>query len=455
MYFITQKEDEMNMSMLRSVEELHYRTKSLGIDKGVFEPTILQISMMEEEYLNQDQINPYVFIDFVKKDETPYLIIYLWIPGLKERYRQLICSPGYRLCEKEEELLVSVCLDKNTGISSEMMFNVIWAYDRNLLCTNIELYSKAPLLSVLHMYFCMFHGIRELLFKAQLPYLAGQIHRADALNLSPVMTKGGPVDLFEKGVTMKMLRLLNSEWGVQELMTEETRHLAVQTYINFHKVLGGYDRISHGQWRYLKDCMVDKEVFQFDLKKFRFFGQDTTDNLFQSYLIFLAKERIINRHVEWYRDPSDPKELQKYTLEADLLLSYIGNKDEYDHLIWMQNSRLEYLDYSDSRYVVTHPSTVMDIFDESVAQHNCLMTVFQDVCRGNLDVGFMRRKNNPEKSFITFQVNECKKVVQIYGKYNRMINPYSNEMRWFRNVYMKEKGFKLSEPTELEDIPFR
>ena len=449
--YLRNLEDGMNMKMLRAVEQVHYPIRTFEIDNDDFKPSILQIAMMAEKYIESfGKNNTVVFVDFIKKGETPFLLVYIWMPSLKDGFKQLVCTPGCRLSEEEEEFLVLACLDENTTISRGLVAKVIEAYNTDIPHTNIKLYKNAPLLSVLHMYFCMFRGIREILFKARLPYLASRIHMIDAIDVSPIMTKGRPVDLFGKGVTMRMLRLLNSQWGIRELMTEEKRGLAVRTYRHYSRMLGGYAGIGHSQWLYLKACLTDREEFEFDLTKFRFFGKDNTDQLFQDYLIFLAKKKIINRHMEWERDLTDLDQLHKYTTEADYLLSYVSNKDEYDHLIWTQNFRLQYLDYSDSQFIVTHPSSVQDIFDESMAQHNCLMSLYKDICRGKMDVGFMRKRNSPEKSFITFEVIDNKKVLQIFGKCNQSPAPKSREMNWFRS-YMKKKGFELVDEKERID----
>ena len=472
MYSITQKEDKANMRMLRRVEEIRYPSQTLQVDHNLLRPTIMQVSMMEDAYINHDIEGTDVFVDLVEREGIHFLLIYIWNTELRNDFRQLVCSPGYRLTEEEEELLVSVCLDENARIRPNLLISILNEYDTICPHTNIRLYTERPLLTLLHMYSCLFPGIRELLFKANLPYIAGVIHAMEGLNVFPVMKKGTPADIFGKGFTKKLLRYMNSEWGIQELLTEEKRQVALDTYKAFHKRLGGYSTISHSQWLYLKYC--HKDTTRFDLQKFRFFGKDKTDRLFQDYIIFLAKTRIINRYIAWERDFSDVEELYRSMAEADCILQYISNRDEYDQHMWFEKNRLQYLDYNDekSEYVVTHPCTVQDIFDEGRKQANCLIHLYRDICEGNMDVGFMRTKEEPDKSFITFEVIDGE-VIQVLGKYNHQFEPFSKEMRWFKDVYMREKKFVESPGIpgwidgpfgnrgqregilgELEDIPF-
>ena len=116
--YLRNQEDGMNMKMLRAVEEVHYPSRTFNIDNDDFKPSILQIAMMAEKYMEIfGKYNTLVFVDFIKKGENPFLLVYIWKPGLKDGFKQLVCTPGYRLSQEEEEFLVSACLDEKTTIS--------------------------------------------------------------------------------------------------------------------------------------------------------------------------------------------------------------------------------------------------------------------------------------------------------------------------------------------------
>ena len=158
----------------------------------------------------------------------------------------------------------------------------VLAHDMNLFFN-----PDKPLYSVLHIYFCMFRGIRELLFKAGLQYLAVSINKVESYNMLPVLAGGSPAELFGKEFTIKFLRLLDNEWGISDLLDEESRQVAAGTYKKFSQALGGYNHITCSQWEYLKACY--KEKFTFQKKIFHFFKARETELLYEDYVIFYAK----------------------------------------------------------------------------------------------------------------------------------------------------------------------
>ena len=77
-----------------------------------------------------------------------------------------------------------------------------------------------------------------MLFKAGLQYLAASIDRVESYDMLPVLSNGSPVDLFEKkGFTMKLLRMLDNEWGIYDLLDEESRQVAAELIKDFLKFL--------------------------------------------------------------------------------------------------------------------------------------------------------------------------------------------------------------------------
>ena len=248
-----------------------------------------------------------------------------------------------------------------------------------ILAPDMNLYfnSDKPLYSVLHMYFCMFRGVRELLFKARLQYLAASIDRIESYDMLPVLTNGSPVDLFEK-------------------------------------------------------------------KIFHLFRRGETEVLYEDYVIFDAKYKIINRYIHWPRSVSSIPDLEKFMNEADYTLLYVTDREKWDQMIREQNNRLMYLDYSDGNYIVTHPTTIAEIFQEGISQNNCLLSMFEEIAQGDRDIGYMRFADKPEQSLITFEV--CNgKVCQLLKKNNELLHYDSLEFQWFTHIYLNEKKLILSE----------
>lgn len=436
------------MDVLRVFETLKNPTEELklntiGLD---FEPSIMQISLMHEEYIRTGYDKATVFVDILVKDDKWYLLIYLWKPynfTINSPYKCFYCSPGYRLNEEEETELVHYCTAGNTCRNEFMVQEVVRKVQTLAPEMNLYFNSDKPLYSVLHIYFCMFRGARELLFKAELQYLAASIDRVESYDMLPVLSNGSPVDFFEKkGFTMKLLRMLDNEWGIYDLLDEESRQVTSGTYKRFSQVLGGYNQITCSQWEYLKACYKGK--FTFQKKIFQFFRSGETEVLYEDYVIFYAKYKIINKYIHWPRIVSSILDLKKFMDEADYTLLYLTNREKWGQMIQKQNNRLMYLDYMDENFIVTHPTTIAEIFQEGACQNNCLLSMFEEIAQGDRDIGYMCFADKPEQSLITFEVCDGK-ICQLFAKNNVMLKYESLEFQWFTNIYLKEKGLMLSE----------
>ena len=161
-------------------------------------------------------------------------------------------------------------------------------------------------------------------------------------------------------------------------------------------------------------------------------------------MIFYAKYKIINKYIHWPRIVSSIPDLKKFMEEADYTLLYLNNREKWDQMIQKQKDRLKYLDYMDENFIVTHPTTIAEIFQEGISQNNCLLRMFEEISQGNRDIGYMRFADMPEQSLITFEVCDGK-VCQLLAKNNVMLKHESLEFQWFTNIYLKEKGLILSE----------
>lgn len=342
------------MNILRSIEELRYTTKEVkSEDVKQFSPSLLMRSLMTKS-IDASRLRPTVFVDLVGKSSLEYLVIHICdVEEYGNEVQTLVCQPEHRMSDGDEELLLRYCTLDSVYINKQLLGEVVNEYDRLFPHTNIDLYESRPAMSVLHMYFCLFKGIRELIYKAQLSYLATEIEKIDDINLLPVLTKGSPVNLFEKGFTQKLLKLLNTHWGIEYLHTAKKRRETLEIYKEYSHNLGGYYVISHSQWLYLRACYRKK--FEYNKKLFRFFGKESEATLFEDYVVFLSKKEMINRKMVWHREFSTEEEFYKCMEVADFYLQYLCDQDKWDHYMWTQNYRLDYLDYSDERYTVIHP----------------------------------------------------------------------------------------------------
>lgn len=418
-------------------EILNPRTLGLNI-----EPSMMQVSLMSQEYTRAGYDKASIFVDICKKDKW-YLIIYLWKPyniTLPHPFKCFYCSPGYRLAEEEEAELLHYCTDKNTHTNKLLIEEVVRTLQRLAPDLNLIFYSDRPLYSVLHIYFCMFRGLRELLFKAGLPYLAVAIDKVDSYNM--MSAKESPNEFFEKGFTVRLLRMLDNEWGIRDLLDVERRQIALKTYKKFCQALVGYDQITCSQWEYLKSCCQGK--FDYQKEIFHFLKAGETERLYEDFEIFTAKCKLINKYMHWSRRLTSVMDLQLFMYEADHILLYVTNQEEWDRLMWKQARRLRYLDYQDKLFFVTHSTTVKEIFEEANIQENCLSNMFEEIARGDRDIGYIRSVDKPDRTLVTFEVSDGK-VRHLWESHNVRLEPDSPEFQWLTRVYIKEKGFELSD----------
>lgn len=75
-----------------------------------------------------------------------------------------------------------------------------------------------------------------------------------------------------------------------------------------------------------------------------------------------------------------------------------------------------------------------------------------DICNGFCAIAFMRRVNEPGKSFITMRLEDAE-ITGIVTKNSRPIKPESDEMRWIEK-YALRKGIYVMAECYAEDYPF-
>ena len=429
------------MNVLRTLEETKYQTPEISVqERERFTPSVLMRAFMLEKY-NNGRKEPMIFTDLYGGGKLEYLVIYILDVTLAGGGAMLVCAPGHRLNEEDEELLISYCTSEYSTTNVELLTEAVRLYNKWFPHTNLILYEEKPAMTILHMYFCLFRGIHELLFKARYPYLAAEIEKIEDVNLLPVLAKGAPVNLFEKGFTNRLLRMLNTGWGINCLRNADERKNTLEIYKAFAGELGGYQEITQSQWLYLKACRNQK--LQYCRKMLKMFGSCRTARLYEDYIIFQAKKNLINQKMLWERKFDSEEDAARAMEEADVYIEYLYEQSKWDRFMEEQDFKLFRLDYSDEHFVVKHPVNVRDIFEESENQHNCLKKMYKEIATGKTAVGFLRRAECPEKSFVTFEV-KGDVVIQILGRDNKWLSKESEEMKWFVSVYMARKGLKFS-----------
>lgn len=77
--------------------------------------------------------------------------------------------------------------------------------------------------------------------------------------------------------------------------------------------------------------------------------------------------------------------------------------------------------FEDDEFFIRSVENRNDITDEASQQHNCVASYWSGVSRGETMIFFMRRKSNPEKSYVTVELTYDLRIRQAYLKGNQII----------------------------------
>lgn len=104
--------------------------------------------------------------------------------------------------------------------------------------------------------------------------------------------------------------------------------------------------------------------------------------------------------------------------------TYIANKKKYDsekiQKHYEKHSKI--WDFETDELFIYVPTCSDDFKDEGEQQSNCVYTMYlEKVLRGDTNVIFIRRKDNPKKSYITCEVTNEGYILQYYYAHNRYV----------------------------------
>ena len=97
-------------------------------------------------------------------------------------------------------------------------------------------------------------------------------------------------------------------------------------------------------------------------------------------------------------------------------------------------------------YCFIYPECTQDIKDESVQQNNCVSSYIKRVIDGECHILFLRKKDQPDKSLVTVEVQKGK-IVQALQRFN---NPLNDEQREIVDKWNKWYA-KKNESEELKN----
>lgn len=101
-------------------------------------------------------------------------------------------------------------------------------------------------------------------------------------------------------------------------------------------------------------------------------------------------------------------------------------------------NRLKYLEYSDDKYCIVIPTKSSDVVDEGVHLGHCVGSYVDRIIRGETNILFMRKVNEPEESLVTLEFKD-NMLCQYKGFGDRAVNEEEDE---FLTKWCKEKNIE-------------
>lgn len=126
-------------------------------------------------------------------------------------------------------------------------------------------------------------------------------------------------------------------------------------------------------------------------------------------------------------------------LNGNFITKYVEALRERDAIkndVFAKKQNERPLAFEDDRLMVIVPQTVGELTTEGERQHNCVGNYGydKDVMKGCCNIVFIRRKDNPEKSYITCEIRDGH-IHQYLFAYNCQTNIYDQNENEFRRAY--------------------
>ena len=362
-----------------------------------------------------------------------FISVYIWDEDYSyESPKRYIIREGYRMTD-EAEAEFSNYLRGKFECGSEPHYTSFIRLVR-LVFPELHLSSEKenhPKLMLEHIYYAgHVCGAKEILYKAGLDNIAFHLDKYPSYDPNG----STPAKIIGRGITLKMLRIIESAQLAENFFTNEDTKAFVDTYRMCSDYLNSKE-ITKEQIRYLVLlCSGGKENFKtkFNGELYKRLG---THN---GFLYFMQLLRFENLQSE-LKDIVDVKmpqlnDLNQVVSKMEELVDYLPKKKRVDKLIAKRTASY-YLEYSCLGYTVIQPRCLVDFFNEAVSQNNCVMEYIWRYIDGDSNIAFLRRTDAPDKSFVTLDLTD-NTIRQVYAKANRLPAPEVYQFLEFYSVIM-------------------
>lgn len=421
-------------------ERLFYKSKCMISDNFPMLSEHEFTNMETEAFRDSESVHCFVYYRNIPS--RTYIDLYIWDASLQNRYKRFVIAEDYAFDQEDEKLFLAY-MAGNIIIKDEIVQKLVKQIQKEHADLHIEAYSD-PRHVLLHIYYT-FHrnGIYEILFKANLNWIAVNLERIENYN----MIGSSPQEIFN--IHIEVLRSLNHPDGSECMITLQDREELKNIYAVFHNYIRGR-KINKYQVLYLKDIYCSGE--KLNKKMYEFLGRIWADSQYYAYLKYREYKQVVD---EYYAIlPKYPMlvDLEEMCETCDWIEKYIENERYYNfHYLQYFNSRRRRYEYENEKYQMIVPKDISDLLREAAKQHNCLYKYIWSVAAGNIVILFMKDKAAPSKSLVTVEVKE-NAVVQAYRAFNKL--PNEQEQRFIEEFAKKKKlclKFTYDEDEEIDD----
>ena len=118
--------------------------------------------------------------------------------------------------------------------------------------------------------------------------------------------------------------------------------------------------------------------------------------------------------------------------------TYITYKKEFSAKAIQKNYEKHNFNFETDDFIVVIPQTADDFKNEAEQQRNCVYSCYLDaVINGDTNVVFIRKKDSPEKSFITCEISHNGQIRQYLYRHNQGVYDNDSKEYQFRLDYQK------------------
>lgn len=370
-----------------------------------------------------------------------YIDIYIFDPSYSFQNRYILV-PGHKLSDDDE-------VELEEKLKSKAIRFIFWDED---FVERAKLLAKPyfdKVDNVAHLLFglCMVFyrsGIRELLFKQGLDYLAFHIGRFKEINLIATRAE----DVFE--MPAKALKFFNNESTYKLLTHIHSRYVYGKVYKQFASYLGEVETINRSQWEYLsriyhlqKHPEDEWAKLTFNRRIFEGFADIDDTELAKDYILYFELKEATQFKMYDTKFPEKEEELYILIEKLYRIVRYKDYRKNYDGIIEGQALINRKYEYQDENYRVRLPRKVDDFLDAADYMHNCLEDYMQDVAEGAIMILLVDIKD--EKDQIALEVDDDI-IVQGKRRFNEGLT--DNDMS-FLGFYCSKVGLRIRNKNEL------